>query len=194
MNEWKSLGTPGGHIEVVPWRPDWPVLFEEEAGRIRAACGPVVVAVEHIGSTSVPGLASKPILDMMPGLVRTADGHATVEPMQGLGYKYFGEHGIPGRFYFDKAVDGVTVVHVHMFEFGSPDWRRHIVFRDVLRREPDVAAEYQRLKQDLAIRFRDDRKAYTDAKTGFIESVVAKALAQAAVPKTGVCFADGKCD
>jgi GrpB-like predicted nucleotidyltransferase (UPF0157 family) len=175
VDRWSCLGTPGGHIEVVPWCSQWPALFEEEAERIRAACGDAVIVVEHIGSTSVPGLASKPILDIMPGLVRTEDGHRTVEPMKGLGYEYFGEHGIPGRFYFDRKANGATVIHVHVFELGSPDWRRHIVFRDVLRANPSLAAEYQRLKLDLAVRFRNDRKAYTDAKTGFIASVVTKA-------------------
>jgi len=176
-DEWSCLGTRGGHIEVVPWRPEWPVLFEEEAERIRAACGDALVAVEHIGSTSVHGLASKPILDIMPGLVRTEKGHRTIEPVCGLGYEYCGEHGIPGRFFFDRKVHGASVVHVHMFEFGSPEWRRHVVFRDVLRRDPAVAEEYQRLKLDLAVRYRNDRKAYTDAKTDFINSVVTKALA-----------------
>jgi len=176
VDRWRCLGTPGGHIEVVPWQSAWPALFEEEAARIRAACGDAVVAVEHIGSTSVPGLAAKPILDIMPGLARTEDGHRTVEPMKSLGYEYFGEHGIPGRFYFDRKAGGATVVHVHMFELNSPDWRRHIVFRDALRADPSIAADYQKLKLDLAVRFRNDRKAYTDAKTEFISSVVEKAL------------------
>ena len=159
-DEWSCLGTRGGHIEVVPWRAEWPLLFEKEAERIRAACGDAVVAVEHIGSTSVSGLASKPILDIM----------------RGLGYEYYGEHGIPGRFYFDRKPHGASVIHVHMFEFRSPDWRRLIAFRDVLRRDPAVAEEYQRLKLDLAVRFRNDRKAYTEAKADFISSVLAKAL------------------
>jgi len=174
-DEWSCLGTRGGHIEVVPWCAEWPVLFEKEADAIRTACGDAIVAVEHIGSTSVPGLAAKPILDIMPGLARTQDGHRTVEPMRGLGYEYVGEHGIPGRFFFDRKANGTSIIHVHMFEFNSPEWRRLIVFRDVLRRDAAVAEEYQRMKLDLAVRFRDDRKAYTDAKGEFINSIVAKA-------------------
>jgi GrpB-like predicted nucleotidyltransferase (UPF0157 family) len=179
MADWSCLGTKGGHIEVVAYRAEWPALFEKEAAWIREACGDWVIAVEHIGSTSVPGLAAKPILDIMPGLAQTDDGHRTVEGMRRIGYEYHGEHGMPGRFHFDRGVSGATVVHVHMFEVGTYNWRRHLAFRDTLRRDAAVAAEYQRLKIDLAIRFRNDRKAYTDAKSAFVQAVVAKALAGA---------------
>jgi len=121
-----------GSIEVVDYDPEWPALFEAEAERIRAACGRVVVEIEHIGSTSVPGLAAKPIIDIMPGVEDIAGARARLEAgMRGLGYESLGEYGIPGRLYFRKGVPRSH--HVHVFEVGKPEWRKHLLFRDYLR-------------------------------------------------------------
>lgn len=175
MNQWKNLGTSGGHVEIVPYSAEWPRLFELEAQRIRAACGDLLPVIEHIGSTAIPGMPAKPILDIMPGLRTHANGLRTIEPLRQLGYDYHGENGIPGRFYFVLRYEGRSVVHVHIFEIGTENWERHLLFRDVLRAHPEVVAEYAALKQTLALRFREDRQAYTDAKSALINSVVQQA-------------------
>ncbi len=131
--------------------------------------------VEHIGSTAIPGLPAKPILDIMPGLVAYQDGLKTIEPLEQLGYEYFGDNGIPGRYYFRLLFEQRTVVHIHMFEIGTGNWLRHLIFRDYLRANPAIAAQYAELKKELAVRFRNDREAYTDAKSEFINSVVQNA-------------------
>jgi GrpB-like predicted nucleotidyltransferase (UPF0157 family) len=175
MNPWKTLGTNGGLIEIVPYSAEWPELFEAEAKRIKDACQGVIRVVEHIGSTAIPGLPAKPIIDIMPGLDSYRDGLKTIDPLQGLGYQYLGENGIPGRFYFVLRVEQRSVVHVHIFEVGTENWQRHLIFRDYLRAHPAVAKQYAELKRDLAVRFRNDREAYTNGKSDFISSVVQKA-------------------
>lgn len=176
MDTWQSLGTPGEHIEVVEYRAAWPRIFEREAAAILSACRPWITDVHHIGSTSVPGLAAKPILDVLPVAAGPAEGQEAVAPMTALGYRYRGENGIAGRFYFDRVVDGRTVMHVHMFPAGHPEVRRHLVFRDHLWTNRDAAREYERLKRELATRYRDDRRAYTESKAAFITSVIEAAM------------------
>ncbi len=179
MDAWQSLRTPGEHIEIVEYRADWPRVFEREAAAILAACRPLIAEVHHIGSTSVPGLAAKPILDVLPVAAGQADAAEAVSRMTALGYRYRGENGIAGRFYFDRVVDGRTVMHVHVFPAGHPEIRRHLAFRDYLRTNPDIAREYERLKRELATRYRDDRRAYTDAKAAFITRVIEAAMREA---------------
>jgi len=168
---WDVLGERRD-LEIAPYREEWASLYEIEAERIRSACGGTVIAIEHIGSTAVPGLAAKPVLDIMPGLAKVENGHATVEPMAQLGYEYHGEHGMPGRLHYDRRHAGRCIVHVHMFEVGTDDWERHLLFRDYLRSHPEAAREYEALKKALSARFQTDRVAYTNGKTEFIESVV----------------------
>ena len=134
--------------------------------------------VHHVGSTSVPGLAAKPILDIMPVVANPSDGESAVGPMTTLGYRYRGENELPGRFYFDKIVNGRTVVHCHMYPQDHSDVRKLVAFRDRLRTHRETAFEYERLKLALALKYRDDRPAYTDAKGAFIREMTDLALAK----------------
>ena len=168
---------PKQPVEIVEFDPAWPAMFEEEKARILEACGEWLETVEHIGSTSVPGLAAKPIIDMMPGLRRLEDGRHCIEPMEKLGYQYLGEYGIPERLYFNRGVPRSH--HVHMFVVGHGQWDRHLLFRDYLRTHPQAAAAYADLKRELARRHREDRDAYTDAKTEFVRTIEAQAGSKA---------------
>ncbi|MHB1354692.1 MAG: GrpB family protein [Anaerolineae bacterium] len=175
MFDYDHLGTPGGCIEIVDYDIRWPMIFEREAERILQACAGVIVAIEHIGSTAVPNLPAKPVLDIMPGVAAYDDGARTIEPLTRLGYLFRGENGIPGRYYFDLRFEERTVIHVHIYQIGTGNWERHLLFRDYLREHADVASQYAALKRDLAMRFRNNRVAYTDAKSEFITAVVARA-------------------
>ena len=93
---WSSLGTNGGHIEIVEYRPEWRSIFERERAAILERCRPWVIEVHHVGSTSVPGLAAKPLLDIMPVVANPDDGEDAVEPMTTLEYRYRGENELPG--------------------------------------------------------------------------------------------------
>ena len=174
---WSSLGTNGGHIEIVEYRPAWREIFECERAAILERCRPWVIEVHHVGSTSVPGLAAKPLLDIMPVVANPDDGEDAVEPMATLAYRYRDENGLPGRFYFDKIVDGRTVVHAHMYPRSHSDVRKLVAFRDHLSTHQEAAHSYERLKRELASKYRDDRVSYTDAKGAFINEITAAALA-----------------
>ena len=174
---WSLLGTDGGHIEVAEYRPEWAEIFGRERAAIIDGCGPWVMEVHHVGSTSVRGLAAKPILDIMPVVANPGDGESAVGPMTTLGYRYRGENDLPGRFYFDKIVDGRTVVHCHMYPQDHPDIRKLVVFRDRLRTHRETALEYVRLKRELALKYKKDREAFTDGKGAFINEITAVALA-----------------
>ena len=177
-NSWGLLGTEKGHVEIVEYRPEWAEIFERERAAILETCGPWVMEVHHVGSTSVPGLAAKPILDIMPVVASPKDGENAVEPMTTLGYHYTEENELPGRFYFDKIVGGLTVVHFHMYTQDHSDVRKLVAFRDQLRTDSVIARDYERLKRELALKYRDDRPTYTDAKGAFINEITALALAE----------------
>ena len=132
-----------------------------------------VAAIEHVGSTAVPGLAAKSIIDIIVGVRELAAGDRCVHPLEGIEYEYLGEAGIPGRLYFRKGQP--RTYHLHMVEHRSEFWERHLLFRDLLRERPAVAREYEALKRELAVQYRTDRLAYTEAKTPFIESALARA-------------------
>lgn len=167
-------GAPQGEtIVILGHDPQWRTRFLEEAERIRAACAPAVIAIEHVGSTSVPGLAAKPIIDIMAGVRDLASAGALVPAMEGLGYESVGAHGVEGRLYFRKGVPRSH--HVHMTDMGSAFWKKHLLFRDQLVEHPEIAAEYAALKRALAARFGADRDGYTEAKTDFIERCLAAA-------------------
>jgi GrpB-like predicted nucleotidyltransferase (UPF0157 family) len=165
------------NVRVVPYRVEWPALFSEEAERLRAVFGPELIALHHIGSTSVPGLPAKPIIDMLPEVrdIRAVDG--LNEALAGLGYLARGEYGIPGRRYFTKGGPTHRTHHMHCFEHDDPGFARHLAFRDYLIAHPEEAEAYGRLKLALAQQFPTDIVAYMDGKDAFIKEVERKALA-----------------
>ena len=168
----------GGAIEIAEYDPAWPGAYERERAAILGALGDLVFAIEHVGSTAVPGLGAKPIIDMMVAVRGVFDdGQRCVAPLQALGYEYMGERGIPGRLFFARPIPRPRTHHLHMVEPESDFWCRHLLFRDYLRGHPEEARAYYELKVRLAARFQADRDAYTEAKTEFIRSVEAKARA-----------------
>jgi GrpB-like predicted nucleotidyltransferase (UPF0157 family) len=164
-------------VEVVEYDPRWPAAFVAEARLVQNALGPMVVALHHIGSTSVPGLAAKPVIDM---LLVVAD-HATLDAanadMAALGYEPRGEFGIPGRRYFSKGGDLRRTHHVHAYEPSHHEVERHLAFRDYLRAHPEEAARYGNLKAELALSCKDDIEAYMDGKAPLIAELLARAQA-----------------
>lgn len=170
-------------LRLVDYDPTWPILYEEEKDSILGVIGDFIIDIQHIGSTAVPGLGAKPIIDIMVAIHRLTLVEKCVQPLQTIGYEYRGEYGIPGRHFFRKppSDSGARTHHLHMVEKESDFWERHILFRDFLRVHPEEAQRYHQLKKELAAKFASDRDAYTEAKTSFIESLVKKAHAS----KTG---------
>ena len=164
-------------VEVVPYQPAWRERFEEEAATLRALLGPQIVSVHHIGSTSVPGLAAKPIIDVLVQVrdIEAVDGLDA--QMRASGYLPRGENGIPGRRYFRKGTAERHTHHVHVYQVGHPRVRDHLAFRDYLAAHPAQAAAYGALKQELAARHRYDIDAYQAGKGPFIQTLVDRAMA-----------------
>lgn len=166
-------------IQVVAPDPGWPAQFEREAAHINGALGGIVVAIHHMGSTSIPGVFAKPIIDI---LLEVSDFDAPAAISQGmgrLGYDSLGEFGIPRRRYFRKNdASGVRTHHVHAFVRDDPHVRRHLAFRDYLITHADAAAAYSTLKCELAARHPYDMEAYVTGKDSFIKEHEAKALAR----------------
>ena len=166
-------------VEIVEYDPKWAVLYREEKTRILAAIGHLSVSVEHIGSTAVVGSGAKPIIDIMVGVNCLSDARLCMAPLESLGYKYQPEHEVtlPERRFFGKGEPPREQhYHLHMVEKGGEFWKRHLVFRDYLRTHPETSRQYCELKKKLASEYGSDREGYTEAKTSFIESIVAKAL------------------
>jgi GrpB-like predicted nucleotidyltransferase (UPF0157 family) len=173
--------TAGLPVRIADYDSRWASMFEEARSEIVGRCGALVVGVEHVGSTSVPGLGAKPIIDIMAAVERLDDARALVEPLAAIGFEFVPKNDFPDRRFFRRGLRGAGTHHLHVVERGSWEWRRHLLFRDHLRAHPERAAEYERLKRALAAEHGPDRGAYTDAKTPFIESVVERALAEEAV-------------
>ena len=164
------LGLPKGIVKLEAHSELWRKLFAEEAARIREAVGEYVTAIEHVGSTSIGGIAAKPIIDMAVEVESVADGEKCVVPLENIGYEYRGEYGIAGRFYFVKGAPRTH--HLHMLLSDSAELRNHLFFRDYLRQNPTAAEEYDNLKRKLAEKYPESRNAYLEGKAAFIESVL----------------------
>lgn len=163
-------------IIFTEYSPEWPALYESESSLILDEIGERILAVEHVGSTAVKGLAGKPIIDIMILVEKLSHIKEAVPQLEKLGYEYCGEAGIPGRIFFKKFVEGVRSFHLHCVEPGSEPYHQYLPFRDYLIAHPQVAKEYEDLKRHLAEKFRNDRKAYTSSKDAFVKDVLRKAL------------------
>jgi GrpB-like predicted nucleotidyltransferase (UPF0157 family) len=169
-------------IEIVDYDPNWPRLFEDERGRLaRILPADQVLAIEHAGSTAIPGLAAKPIVDVFIAVPSVDVARTTlVEPITTLGYVYWEENPDQDRMFFVKGMPPYgerRTHHVHIFEPASEFWRRALAFRDYLREHGDEAERYQQLKHSLAVQYRSDREAYSRAKDKYVKAVVQKANA-----------------
>jgi GrpB-like predicted nucleotidyltransferase (UPF0157 family) len=162
---------PADGILLVSWTPAWAERFRAARAELERAVGDRVLAVEHIGSTSIPGIRAKPVVDICVAVESFEAAHATVPPIEALDYVYRGEHGIPRRHFFQKG--DPREVNLHMVEITSEEWQRHIAFRDYLRSHRDAALEYEALKQELAERHASDVEAYAAAKTPFVRKIIA---------------------
>ena len=170
-----SLGLERGTVRVVPHDPEWATLFATESQRLRAVFGPELpIAIEHAGSTAVPGLAAKPILDVVGGYPPGARLERYIASLVQAGYVHRGERGIPGRQFFRRG--DPRSYHLHLVVQGGPLWREYLAFRDALRAQPAVRDAYAALKLELARRHVGDREAYTEGKTTFVRQVLAEAL------------------
>ncbi|MCG3218792.1 MAG: GrpB family protein [Candidatus Heimdallarchaeota archaeon] len=165
-------------VIIVEYNPQWAVIFEQERIKLANLLGEKIQRIEHIGSTSVPNLGAKPIIDILIGVKSLVDADQCVPLLQSVGYEYVPEHEreIPERRYFNYGMPRTQ--HIHMVELTSSFWEVNLLFRDYLRRHLEVAQEYYKLKTKLASQFKFNREGYTNAKAEFIQSVIMKAQAE----------------
>jgi GrpB-like predicted nucleotidyltransferase (UPF0157 family) len=162
-------------VVVLPYAASWAASFQALREELLAAWPPAGVAVEHIGSTSVPGLVAKPVIDVLLGAASLAEIESRIPALAALGYEYIAkyEREIPLRRYFVGTTADSLRVHLHGVVAGSRIWNDHLGFRDALRADPALAARYAALKLRLAEEFARDKAAYTAAKAPFILAVLA---------------------
>lgn len=164
-------------IEIVEYDPRWVEAFQLERQVLSDALAPWLVGIpEHIGSTAVPGLAAKPIIDIMAPVRSLEGSRAAVAAAAGAGYVYF-PYRAEVMHWFCKPSPSVRTHHLHLVPMGSDLWNERLAFRDALRIDEDLRTEYRSLKLALAARYRHDRDGYTDAKAPFIHRVLERAAA-----------------
>ncbi|MDX1414840.1 MAG: bifunctional GrpB family protein/GNAT family N-acetyltransferase [Candidatus Promineifilaceae bacterium] len=171
-------------VEIVAYRPQWVDMFNNEAERLHMLLGTEALAVHHIGSTSVPGLKAKPIIDLLVEVKDIERIDKFNDTMREHGYEVMGEYGMPRRRYFRRTVNGRRMAHVHTWQQRDIEINRHIAFRDYLITYPHRAQAYGDLKQSLVEQFNGDKEQYIDNKDAFCKETERRALAwQAAITR-----------
>lgn len=159
---------------VIEYQATWPAQYAQVAAELRRAVSAPGIVLEHIGSTAVPGLCAKPVLDIALGITSLDDAEAAIPALAQLGFTYRPEYErhIPDRRYFVSAEAQTPRVHLHAVIFGGTIWGQHLRFRDALREDPGLAERYAALKRELAVVHASDKGAYTGGKAPFVESVL----------------------
>lgn len=165
-------------VELVQHDPRWAANATAEAKLLADVFGLCLVTVHHVGSTAIPGIRAKPILDLMPVVSDLVDLDACRSNLEALGYEWWGEYGLPGRRYCTKAeaVTGRRLVQLHCYKDGSAEITRHLAFRDYLRAHPHRAAAYDAIKSHCQVSYPDDSHAYADCKAAWIVKAETDAL------------------
>ena len=170
---------PPTPVEPVPHDPAWPKDAEREGDRLAAVLGGHLLAVHHVGSTAIPGIRAKPILDLLPVVDDLAALDAARAAVEALGYAWWGEYGLPGRRYctLDDPATGRRLIQLHCFQQVSPEVERHVAFRDYLRERPEVARTYDAEKERCRALHPANSHAYTECKNDWIRPVEREAVA-----------------
>jgi len=170
-NSHSILGLENNVVRLDDYTPLWADLYRQEEKRIVAAVGHLIIDLQHIGSTAIPEIKAKPILDMMAGVAQLEEALLCQAPLEAIGYDYIAHAGIANDYVFGKGVARTHLLHV--VEHGSAEWTNNLCFRNRLRNDPELAQEYERLKKELSGRFSNNRAEYHTAKSKFISEVIA---------------------
>jgi GrpB-like predicted nucleotidyltransferase (UPF0157 family) len=173
MPDPEALGLARGTVVVRDYDPRWPTEFDAAKAELEAVTHHLVDRIEHVGSTAVPGLAAKPVIDIavaVRGGVTFSDLRSRLE---GAGYEYRGDLGDDGGLIFAKGSESHRTHYLHVVDAGSPQWRSYLIFREALRHDRSLRERYARLKKDLAARFPHDRESYVKGKHSFIRTTIA---------------------
>ena len=167
------FGLARREVRLVPHDLRWAPAYRREAERLQQALGSQALEIAHIGSTTVPGVPTKPLLDILVAITSLEERGEVIPLLEQIGYEFRPHDALPERLFFIAGAPDARRVDLSLAELDSPFWRDHLAFRDILRAHPDVAESCARLKSDLAERYPDDRLAYTAAKGEFVANVLA---------------------
>ncbi len=173
-DQWRSITI----VEVVPYDPAWKDEYRREERRLREVLGGEIVEIHHIGSTSIPGMPAKPIIDILVGVRKIDNIDLCNDAMARVGYEARGEYGLPGRRFFTKGIPKRTH-NVHVYQPDSAGYRRHLDFRDYMIAHPEAAKKYGELKKAVAATCDNDIEKYCDMKDAFVKDMEQKAIAWA---------------
>ena len=171
-----DVGLHRGTVKLVAHNPKWAEYFSQEKELLSEILREKVLDIRHIGSTSIPGMQAKPILDLLAAVRTLADVQSFVLDLNKIGYEDKGDGGVSGRRFFVKGSEARRTHHLNFCEMNSFFWRSHLAFCDYLERHPDVARQYSELKRGLADKFPNDRGAYTAGKQEFVRSILTRAM------------------
>ena len=175
------IGLKRGVVKLSKYNPKWKTLFEEESALIFSAAENFIIDIQHIGSTAIPDVVAKPIIDILAAIDSLSNISKIIEPLKKIDYIHRGEQGIPGRHLFVKGGEGFRTHHLHVVVKNHQEWTKHILFRDYLRANPKEADKYSRLKQVLLKKFEFEREKYTTGKSEFIEKIIKKAKEESSI-------------
>lgn len=173
-----NIGLPRSVVRLDEYSPEWRNAFEKEKEFLLQNFPDEILEVSHGGSTSVPGMLAKPIIDMFAVVTSLADAEKMRDRLERLGYHYRGEEGVSGRLLYAKGPEEKRTHNLNLVEKSSDEWKNHISLREYYIRHPDVADEYIELKKSLAKKYPDDRVAYRKGKKDFIGTVLESARAE----------------
>ncbi len=161
-------------VIVVPYDPAWASAFQHEKARLDRVLGARALGIEHIGSTAVPGLAAKPVIDFLVGMASMEAADAAIPLLEADGWIFPPDMNerIGDRRYLKRVKDGVRTHHLHLVVYDAPMWREYLFFRDKLRAHPELRVRYEELKRELASKYREERPTYTSSKTSFVKEVL----------------------
>ena len=171
------LGLPRGSVVLTTHQCSWKQLYLQEAQHIQMALGDAALQVEHIGSTAIPGILAKPIIDLMVGIASLSTADTLLTHLERIGYEHRTQDTVSGRLMLAKGPPHQRTYYLSLAEVESRFWREKLLFRDYLRRHPETAKAYEHLKQELAQQYHDDRSSYTAGKSTFVAQILQSAQA-----------------
>lgn len=162
------IGIAKGSVHLCPYSTEWSRFFEEEKTNLYNCIGDYIIDIQHIGSTSIQGMHSKPVIDILIGIEHLNDGFKLIKSIEEMGYHFKGSLGKSHRFFFWKGTEENNTHNLHIVEYGDENWENLLLFRDFLNENSSYKDQYSELKMELANDFKNDRETYTKRKNEFI--------------------------
>ncbi|MDT9722438.1 GrpB family protein [Paenibacillus sp. ClWae2A] len=162
-------------IVISEYKEHWALEYQSEKEKIIDALGSKIIGIEHFGSTSIKGMAAKPLIDIMLSVNELTGVETFIEPLAQIGYEYVPKLDFPTRWFFRKGLWRAGTHHLHVYQHNGVEWQQNLMFRNFMQSNLDAANEYMQLKKELSIKFSNDRVSYTEGKDKFIKSIIFEA-------------------